>query len=965
MGLGIPSISNIPDVLQPSVTDVLNRLDGSTAFQNLFNEDEQFAKLFFQVIPCSNFVADIMLRYPDQVSELVKSGRLYRSNNANELSQIFDCPRDSVNTEQKKLQQLRLVRHTELVRIAWRDIAGWAGIEETLQDLSDLADAAICNALYWATEELSDRFGMPVTADGSASHLIVLAMGKLGGAELNFSSDIDLVLLYSEPGETNGRRAVTNEQYFRSLAQQVINLLNKTTADGFVYRVDVRLRPFGESGPLAISTAALEDYLMQHGRNWERYAYLKARVVNRWDGADALYQDTLRPFVYRRYLDYGVFSALREIKRQIEKEGRNHPGNIKIGPGGIREIEFIVQSLQLVRGGTIKGLRQRKLLKALPELVQHKCLTADAAAELEGSYKFLRKLENSIQEIADKQTHDLPISEIDRARICLAMGYSDWDALLKDLGVYRSAVEQHFHDIILKGADDSSEGDADEGITNLWSDEISDEAALDQLKQYGFRDADDSLKFIKQLRENSAYRRMDEKGRQRMDRLVPAVIRAAADDPVPGRALEGALQVIGSIGLRTAYLALLIENPAALSHLVGLSAKSKILAKQVTTNPALLDELLDPRVFTRIFTQAEISGDLRSRIAAVQADEPEERLEAMRNFQQAAVFRVAVADLSGVFPVMKVSDQLTDIAEVVLQQALDIAWSELVDRYGSPFSNDNNGVRPTEFGIVAYGKLGGIELGYGSDLDLVFVHDSAGDDQQTDGEHQLDNLMFFSRLAKRVVNILTMQTLSGPLYEIDTRLRPSGRSGLLVTSLAAFERYQREDAWTWEHQALLRSRPVAGSTTIADAFNDVRIRVLKDNVRRDSLKDDVQTMHARMRSELSKGNATTFDIKQDAGGIGDIEFLVQYLVLKEAATNAELLRYSDNIRQIEELQKAQIITVEEATLLSDVYRTYRESINRLSLAGRPGLISAEDILADEFSVFRESIQKLWIKYFAA
>ena len=963
MGLATTSLSRIPEVLRPSVKNVLDRLDEFPAIQNLFNEDEQFTKTFFQVIPCSSFVADSLLRYPDHVPDLVKSGRLYRSNKTDELSQIFDSPRESVSTEPEKLHQLRSVRHRELVRITWRDIAGWASIEETLQDLSDLADAAICNALDWAIEELSDRFGMPVTAAGLPSHLIVLAMGKLGGGELNFSSDIDLVLLYSEPGETNGRRTVTNEQYFRSLAQQLINLLSKTTADGFVYRVDVRLRPFGDSGPLAISTSALEGYLMQHGRSWERYAYLKARVVNNWDGADAFYQETLRPFVYRRYLDYGVFSALREIKSQIEKEGRSHPGNIKIGPGGIREIEFIVQSLQMVRGGTIEGLRQRRLLKALPELVKHKCLTNDAAKELEGSYKFLRKLENSIQEIADKQTQDLPTSEIDRARICLAMGYTDWEALLEDLSAYRGAVERHFHDIILKGGDDSSEADADKEFRNLWSDELSDEAALDQLKQCGFRDADESLTFIKRLRESSAYRRMDETGRQRIDRLVPAVIRTAADNPMPGRALEGALEVIGSIGLRTAYLALLIENPGALNHLVSLSAKSKILAKQVATYPALLDELLDPRIFTRLYTRVEISGDLRSRVAAVQADDPEERLEAMRNFQQAAVFRVAVADLSGVFPVMKVSDQLTDIAEVVVQQALDIAWSELVERYGTPFCKDGNDKRPAEFGIVAYGKLGGIELGYRSDLDLVFVHDSAGQQQQTDGENQLDNSRFFSRLAKRVVSILTMQTLSGPLYEIDTRLRPSGRSGLLVTGLAAFARYQREDAWTWEHQALLRSRPVAGSASIADAFNEVRIRVLQDNVRRDSLRDDVRTMRARMRSELSKGDADTFDVKQDAGGIGDIEFLVQYLVLKDAGANAELLRYTDNIRQIEELQKAQMITVEEATLLSDVYRAYRESINRLSLAGHPGLISADHFLAEEFSVFRKSIQDLWLKYF--
>ena len=962
MDLSKTNLSDIPEILRPLLINVCEGLSVHEDIQALLEKDEKFSESFLCVLSSSKFVTDIMRRYPAHLPELVEKGRLQRRSNKGELEQIFAAPNESLDTEVKKLQQMRSVRHRELVRITWRDIAGWASIEETLNDLTDLANASVCNALDWCINDLSERFGEPLSAEGVTSQFIVLAMGKLGGGELNFSSDIDLVLLYSEPGSTNGRREVSNEEYFRSLSQRFINLLDKKTAAGFVYRVDVRLRPFGNSGALALSTAGLENYLMQHGRNWERYAYLKARVVNDWDGANNFYEEILRPFVYRRYTDYGVFSALREIKTQIEKESRSHLGNIKLGPGGIREIEFIIQSLQLVRGGTVEGLRERSFFKALPQLVKYKCLAKDAADELENSYKFLRKLENSIQEIADQQTQELPTSEVDQARVYLAMGYSEWNAVIEDLNIYRATVERHFRDILLQGADDPSADTADSGLRNLWSEEHSDDAALDQLKTSGFRDPEGSLELIKRLRDSSVYRYMDETGRQRVDRLVPAIIDAAAENPMPGRALEGALRVIESIGRRSAYFALLIENPGALKHLVSLSAKSKILATQLATYPALLDELLDPRIFSQVSTREEISSELRTRLEAVHRDDPEARLVAVRNFQEAAVFRVSVADLSGSFPVMKVADQLTDIAELVLQEALDIAWDELTRRHGKPFCTDENGERPAEFIIVGYGKLGGIELGYGSDLDVVFVHDSSGQKQQTNGEKQLDNTTFFARLAKRLVSILTMQTISGRLYEVDTRLRPSGRSGLLVTSLTAFEQYQNEDAWTWEHQALLRSRPVAGNKELTATFNDLRTRVLQNSVRRENLKNDVRTMRERMRNELSKGTADTFDIKQDTGGIGDIEFIVQYLILREAQTKPDLLRYSDNIRQIEDLRNAAIIIEEEARTLSDIYRAYRESINHLALAGRPGLISEIDFLAEEFSEFRQSITTLWTKY---
>jgi glutamate-ammonia-ligase adenylyltransferase len=954
----------VPEPLQESTITLINRLGESQSFQRLLGQDGKFRGSLLRVISSSSFVADIMLRFEDHLPYLVETGRLYRTSTTDELHAIFEAPSEQVSTEREKLKQLRSVRHRELVRIAWRDISGWASLDETLQDLTDLASAAICNAVDWAIEDLSDRYGQPIAADGSISDFIVLAMGKLGGGELNFSSDIDLVLLYSKNAETNGHRSVTSEQYFRSLSQCVINLLDKKSVDGFVYRVDVRLRPFGNSGPLTLSTAALESYLMQHGRSWERYAYLKARVVNDWDGTAAFYEDILRPFVYRRYVDYGVFSALREIKQQIEKESRSHPGNIKLGPGGIREIEFVVQSLQMVRGGTVEGLRERSLFAALLELRKQKCLTSEAATELEDSYRFLRKLENSIQEIADQQTQELPKSEIDRARICLAMDYPDWDTLMAELTVYRDAVERHFHDIILKGGEDPDEENSDTDFRAIWGEELSDSAALDHIRANGFRDAEKSLELIRQLHQSSVYQRMEETARQRVDRLIPKLIKAASENPMPSRALEGALEVIQAIGHRSAYLALLIENPAALNHLVGLAAKSKPLAKQVAAFPVLLDELLDPQIFSHTASREEISSEIRSRLEAVKGDDPEDRLEAVRNFQQAAVFRVAVADLSGAFSVRKVNDQLTDIAELVLQQVLDIAWSDLCQQYGAPFCDDN-GFRPAEIGIVAAGQFGGIELGYGSELELIFLHNSTGTDQHTDGTRQLDNQAFFARLAKRVVNILTMQTLSGPLYAVDTRIRRNGLPGLLVTSFSAFEQHQCEEAETCEHQALLHSRVVAGNAGMREIFFDLRLRVLQSHVRHDTLDEDMVAIYAKAHGESPNSDTQVFDITNDSGGLNDIRCLVQYLILKHANTNNGLLQHTDGIRQIEALDAAKILTPEETGSLSMIYNGYHENINRLYLAERPALISSDDFLADEFSEFRKSITTVWNKYFSA
>jgi glutamate-ammonia-ligase adenylyltransferase len=923
-----------------------------------------------RLVDLSPFAADIVTRYPELLADLRTSVRLTRSTGDGELAILLTAVLRDVAGDDDFLHSLRLFRHRELLRIIWRDLNEGAEVTESLRDLSDLADAAINAALRFASDLLRARHGEPRAEDGSPCGVGVVAMGKLGGHELNFSSDVDLVFVYSSAGGTDGPRVLSNEEYFRLLAQRVIDLLSRNTADGFVYRVDVRLRPFGSAGPLAVSVSSLESYLVQHGRDWERYAWIKARVVNPWADAESLYRDVLRPFVYRRYLDYGVFSSLREMKALIEAEvaKKEFRGNLKLGPGGIREIEFIVQTLQLVRGGTVAALRERELLKALPALVQAGCLPERDAAELSAAYRFLRLAENRIQALYDRQTHDLPADPADQERLALAMGCADWSTFLAALQVQRDRVARHFRDIVFRGTSGSGTGDEEYGeqagrsngepglpeaeLARVWLDEAAPDLQLQRLKGAGFRSPEEVLERVRRLREGGLQQRLDQPGRQRLDALVPAILRVASRQAEAARALDGMVLVLEAIGRRSAYFALLNENPAALERLVGICASSEFLARLVATHPLLLDELLDPRVFEQAPSRSELATDLEVRVSRVPVDDAEARLDALRNFQQAAIFRVAVVDLSGVLPLMKVSDRLTDIAELVLEAALALAWQELVARHGEPQCVVNGALRAARFAVVGYGKLGGLELGYGSDLDLVFLHDSEGEQQQTAGAQSLDNAVFFSRLTRRMISILTMHTTSGKLYEVDIRLRPSGQSGLLVSSLTAFDLYQRQDAWTWEHQALLRSRAVAGDSGVKAAFEQLRVRALTTYVRRERLATEVADMRQRMRNELSRGTVDLLDVKQDPGGIADIEFLVQYLVLREANRYPDLVRWSDNIRQLEALAAHAILSVTDAEELANAYRTYRERLHHLNLAGAPGLLPRAETLALVATVVR-------------
>lgn len=842
---------------------------------------------------------------------------------------------------------LRQARNRELLRILWQELSGEIGIDDTLRSLSNLADALVRAAAQHAERQLGQRFGRPRDESGGERSLLVLAMGKLGGRELNFSSDIDLIFLYSGDGETDGSRQLSAQEYFTRLSRQIVGLLDDVTADGFVYRVDTRLRPFGDSGPPVVSFGALESYLLRHGRDWERYAYIKARVVDTGVPAETvkeLSSDVIEPFVYRRYLDYGVFEALREMKSLISAETKRRQlvDNLKLGPGGIREIEFIVQSLQLVRGGGDRKLRTPSLGAALERLVRTRSLRADTALMLKDAYRFLRRMENCIQALRDQQEHDLPTDPQDQLRLAVAMGYPAWPALSQDLGAHRRNVEQCFAAVAFRGNGESASPD----IAALWHSGATAEEWLPALAAAGLTEAGEIAGRLAAFRHSAEVRQIGKTGSKRLSRFVPDLLLALKDREHPALVAERVLGIVAQILRRSAYVALLNENPLVLERLVGLCDRSAWLTEEIARHPLLLDELLDPRLYTASLTREEMQEDCDRRLEGLAGSDSERRIEMLCQFQRALLFRIAVADVSGTLPIMKVSDRLTELAEIVVESALAIAWDDLVAKHGRPQCSVDGRRREAGFGVVAYGKFGGMELSYSSDLDLVFLHDSSGSNEQTDGGKPLDNSVFFARVVRRLVHFLSTRTPAGFLYQVDTRLRPSGRSGLLVTSLEGFERYQDEHAWTWEHQALLRSRPVAGSATVCREFERIRGETLRSRVRRDRLRDDVIGMRARMRDQLDRSGAGRFDLKQGAGGIGDIEFLVQYLVLANAEGHPAVIHYPDNIRQLGVLGAAGCLADAEVSRLQQIYRDYRLRLHHLVLDEKPPEVGEEEFVEE-------------------
>ena len=918
------------------------------------------------VFAASEFVAGAVTRDPALLTALAASGELGRARSAGEISNAAMALVGAGDDEAGFMAGLRRLRSREMVRIAWRDLTGAAPVAEVLAELSELADSAIVAGLEFASRSLEPRYGQPRSAEGASQELVVLAMGKLGGRELNFSSDIDLVLLYPEAGETDGRRPIANEDYFTRLAQALVRLLNSHTAEGFVFRVDLRLRPFGDSGPLVMNFGAFEEYLQKHGRDWERYAYVKARAVTGIAAYRELYDEAVRPFVYRRYLDFGVFESLREMKAMIAREvaRRDLQDDVKLGPGGIREIEFVVQAQQLIRGGSEPGLQSPSLLAVLPRLQGAKLLSPAAVAEMLDAYEFLRRCENRLQMVADQQTHALPASEPARERLAAAMGAAGWTEFMGKLDAKRRAVTAHFNAVVFGPGGRAADVPA-ASLETLWAAEPESEAIAGELAKLGIHEAAAAARLLLELRQSAYFRRLDEYGQRRLALLLPRLLAevaaAVGGDRSAGEAqlLARLIRIVEAIGGRTAYLALLNENASALARLVSICRLGDYLARQVAAHPLLLDELLDSRVFETLPDREQFRQELAVRLEHAASDE-ERQVDALRHFRRAAMFRIAMQDLTGRLPLMQVSDRLTDVAELILDQALALAWRQTAAIHGEPRCVDAEGPRTARVAIVGYGKLGGMELGYGSDLDLVFLHDSAGGQQQTAGPKVADNEVFFLRLAQRLVHLLTVHTAAGRLYEVDVRLRPSGKGGLAFTQIQAFEDYQRDEAWTWEHQALLHSRWVAGDAQLGAAFSRIRREVLMHSVRRQTLREDIVAMRERMRSELSRAREGFFDLKQDRGGIADIEFIAQYWVLRSTGTHPPLCEFADTIRHLESVGSAALVDHRTIDVLVDAYRRYREAAHHLSLEHQPPVVEP-----GPFAEMRARVAATWDRVMVA
>ncbi len=914
-----------------------------------------------RVAACSDFAAGVMLRDWPAVKERV--GDVSAAIAADSLERFAAQFAESDQSLEDAKAMLRRERNRLLLHIYWRDVCGAASPDETLASLSLVADYLVRAAAEFAGRQMRLRYGEVRDRDGRAVRLVVIGMGKLGGGELNFSSDIDIIFAYPRDGSSDGAKELAAQPYFDRLSRQIVALLDDVTADGFVYRTDTRLRPFGDSGPPVVSFAALESYLLNHGRDWERYAYVKARLVGPVPPSDVendLFDNLINPFVYRRYLDYGVFESLRDMHKMIaaEVQRRDLADNVKLGPGGIREIEFIAQTLQLVRGGSRPELRTPSLLTVLPRLIDAKSFNDETVAALLAAYRFLRKVENAIQAIRDEQTHELPSDAEDRARLCFAMAIDDWPAFTRLLSEHRAAVSRCFDEVTFRGQDDGESPTFRQNVAKLWESGCPVEEWRQLLEENEFPRAAELAAMIVNFRDAPATQKIGKAAAERLQTFVPRLLRLAGERANPARALRRSLSVVDRVLRRSAYLALLNENRLAAERLVRLCEKSSYIAAELARFPVLLDELLDPRLLTEPVPKAKLLAELRDSDRGAEQDDSESRMERLARFQRGQMFRIAVADFTGGLTIMKVSDSLTWLAEAVLEHTLAVAWADLASKHGEPCYEVDGKHCVAGFGIIAYGKLGGLELSYGSDLDIVFLHDSRGKRQETNGAKALDNAIFFQRLVRRMVHFLTTRTTTGELYEIDTRLRPSGRKGLLVTSVEAFERYQAENAWTWEHQALLRARPVAGSGLLAAEFRQIRNETLMTRVRLDTLKDDVLSMRARMRKELDRSNAGAFDLKHGAGGVGDIEFLVQYLVLMSAGENPDVIEYTDNIRQLDALAACGVVSAEKASELQDIYRAYRRRQHHLVLNDEP-----MQVADDEFEAERAAVIRTWDEVF--
>ena len=934
-----------------------------------FSQTSAGAKALATAFGFSEFVAASCIRHPRMALDLIDSDDLLRSYDEGQMARRLapllqslttshpDPPLENLLVPLKSA--LRLFRRREMVRIAVRDLAGISDLNDTMADLSALAAAAIDGALGLLFDRMCMTEGVPEDNAGNRQHLVVIGMGKLGAGELNFSSDVDLIFTFPTHGQTRGgQRSLSNETFFTRLCRHLIQTIGENTADGFVFRVDTRLRPFGDGGPLVMNFDHMEDYYQLQGREWERYALIKADVVAGDRNAGQQLLRRLRPFVYRRYLDFGVFESLRQMKQKITTEVRRKKlhDNIKLGSGGIREIEFFGQMFQLIRGGVLPVLQQPPIQIVLDTLEKEGFVPKPVCRELIAAYRFFRKTEHRLQEADDQQTHALPHDPIARLQLARSMGFDTWEDYRQVLDGHRERVRLHFDGLLELETGATSDGGGNRETTDLddaWSASTASDERRRLLETAGFRDGDAAVTLLKTFTSEPATRSLSNAGKRRLDRLIPRVLEAAGGCDDPETVLDRVLQLLKSIQKRISYLSLLLEYPDALAHLIRLVAASPWIAAFLSRHPVVLDELLDPRTLYTPPSPDALRTGLARRLATVPDDDPEYQIEALCIFRQINTLRVAASDITNVLPLMKVSDHLSWIAETILDKVVAISWNHLVGKHGRPTCTLEGQPCQRGFAVIGYGKLGGIELGYGSDLDLVFLH-AADPGETVGGKRPIDNTHFFSRLGQRVVHMLSTHTAAGTLYETDMRLRPNGASGLLVSHVNGFKTYQTDEAWTWEHQALIRARPITGDAVLKDAFATIRRQVLCLPREPQTLKASVREMRERMRESRLSAPPDQFDIKEDIGAMVDIEFLVQHLVLLHAANHPEITRWTDNVRLLQALAETGIVDGVSAYRLRQAYLIFRAVVHRLDLQERSPLVDCH-----RFKHLRDLVRRIW------
>ncbi len=933
--------SEIPKNLHSIVENFWLDWCKSCADKNIKPEQNMPLPLLGKSWACSDFVARNCIRYPQTFYALHVEG----FNAERKLSHYQTLVADVVTAakdETTLMSSLRQLRQQEMLRIAWRDLHVLANTETILHELTYFAEAVVSVTLQTLEQQQAEIYGMPQNADAEPLSLLVFAMGKMGGGELNFSSDIDLIFTYAEDGETPGPRRQSYYEFYLAVIRKLVKVLDEVTADGFVYRVDTRLRPFGVSGPLAMSFSGIEQYYQRQGRDWERYAMIKARLISGSDSEKKFLQAMLTPFVYRRYLDFSMLDSIREMKAMIsaQMKRKRMTNNVKLGPGGIREIEFIGQTLQLIRAGREPELRQRSIIQVLTLLAEKNYLKAQEVEQLIQAYWFLRKLENRLQIFSDKQTHTLPDDALMQQRLCLAMQIDGWEELLQQLASHQKSVDKVFQNLV--APEDEQHKPSVSAFAIFWSDMAASDEEAESLRHYledlGYSETQEIVDLLNELRNRSLVKQLGADSARLLMQLMQSLLEKVADYPQPNILFDRVCRVIKALAGRKVYLSMLYEYPAVQLQMLTLCAASEWFTNRLTKYPILLDSLLSTA--ERFRQDYDVQQLLALEMQRITDNDLEQQMDRMRQFKRQMVFTVAILDVFYDEPVETVSDHLTELANTLLASILDYSWQAMVEKYGKPSYVIEGDTFFPAMSIVAYGKMGGNELGYGSDLDIIFIHNSAGSKQQTQiqqgkGEKSIDNQVFFARVAQRVIQYLNTQTYSGMLYEADTRLRPNGQSGLMVSSTAAFEQYQHEKAWTWEHQALIRARFVTdnlqGNALIEPEFDRIRRSVLSAVRDKDLLLSEVVEMREKMRKHLTS-RAKNFDIKQDAGGLVDIEFMTQAGVLIHAEKHADCIQHTATLELINELAKIGWYPMAEADNLKDAYRYFRKLKNWQNLA---------------------------------